>query len=323
MGLYREIRLVMALLIAAILLTAFGAIALLDRMSPAIERILAENVHSLAAGADMLRALAETADGPAGEDAAAAYLAAMARARGNVTEEGEGPLLDALAAIGPQALSGDAALRRRATDLIGRLTALNRDAMVQADSKAKRLGRAGAWSMVILGFTSFGGALLLFGRVRRVAIEPITELHAVAAAFQAGDTLRRCRPPGPAAAPELAVVARTLNTLIDEAASRSSPDGRSRDAADRPLLVALLDAGDEPQAVVADDGAVRAASRTALERLQGPAGPALRTALRVAVEKGGRPGGPVVRARRLGDAGPWLCTLDGGAKGLPEPGPPE
>src|SRR5688572_804186 len=97
MRLADEIKLGVVGLLALQVVTSASAIALLTRMSPAIERIISENVASILAGAEMLGALAELPRDPAAESARRTrFEEALLRARNNVTERDEPEILAAI-----------------------------------------------------------------------------------------------------------------------------------------------------------------------------------------------------------------------------------
>lgn len=153
---------------------------------------------------------------PNAPDPSSAFLDALSRARANVTEDAERPLLDTLTATAPAALSGEPAARAEAIAALRALAAINRDSMRRADIHAQRLGTAGAWAAVALAIAA---SLLGVGAMRRLNlrfVKPILDLHATARAFHAGDLLRRCPQPDPQRTLlELSNIARALNALLD------------------------------------------------------------------------------------------------------------
>lgn len=284
-------------------LTSFVAIGLLSRMSPAIERILEENVYSVQAVEEMLAVLSEP--GPADDTASRIYAEALRRAEHNVTEEDERAPLDELERLKPAALRGDVPARRRSAEALRELGEVNREAMQAADEQAKQLGTAGAWAAALLGIVGLAASVLAMGRARRRLLAPMNELVRVVDAHRQGDTPRRCAP-NPVAVPELARVTAELNRLYDAEETRP-PEDYAAGTIERSLLLHLLDDREGPVAVVDDRGQLVATNTAADELLASDRGARVRRALLQAAE-GESP--PEVASRvQLGDTGAHMCSL--------------
>lgn len=208
------------------LMTAFGAIGLLTRMSPAVEEILAENVVSNEAAEDAVTALAlALADArsaaPSGveeellTERRTSFESAIERARRNVTEDEERAAIDELQRAGQRVLEGDATAAAVAVDAADRLIAINRTAMQEANARAQRLGSTGAWAAVALALTGFFVSILVVRRTVFGVVEPVEELEATLDAYEKGDSYRRCQ--GRAASQEMRRVLGAVNTLLDRA----------------------------------------------------------------------------------------------------------
>jgi hypothetical protein len=182
-----EIRLGLGIVLGMQALTTLGAIGALGRMSPAIERILSENVASNEAVEEMLASLA-TSDAVARRET---FEAALGKARGNVTEKEEIPVIEEIGREGEAVLSGSSSDARRLVGLLRELSEINRDSMRRADEMAKRLGSAGAWIAVLLGLAAFTVGALVLGRISRRVLSPMEELRAVIEARKGGDAFRR------------------------------------------------------------------------------------------------------------------------------------
>lgn len=286
----REVLLPLLLLMAIVMLTSAGAVALLARMAPAIERIIGDNLYSLAAAEQMLAAIGEGADDPT---AAGRFAAALALAERNVTEEREREPLTILRTSGPAALAGEPAARRRVIDALRALGEINRAAVIRSDGEARRLGYAGSWAAVFLGALSFAWALPVLRRARRQIIAPIEEIRSVLDAAHTGDAHRRCRRmPAPAA---LEQIMSGVDDLLDARALRGFAEQPSlRAVADRQILLDLLERDPGPAWVVTATGAVDAANRAGLGLLAGEDGPGVRQRL-VAAAGGGEAAGMEVR----------------------------
>lgn len=268
MELRREIQLAVAVLIGILLLVSLGSVLLFQRMAPAIERLLEENVYSLAAVEDMLAALG------AGEDAAA-FEDALDRAEQNITEENERPIIAAIRRGYPAALAGDPGARRQVVDALQALGRINREAAVAADSDAYRLGSAGAWGAVFLGLLGFSWGVLALRRFRVRVTEPVLELHEVLVAHARGQDLRRCRQSE--SVRELEEVQRYVNHLLD---TRTSAPAEPPPELERGVLLHLLEQRPAPAFVLGAGGTIAAVNRAGLERLGGEEGAALRDQLR-------------------------------------------
>ncbi len=229
MELRRELLLTMGALVVLNLLLALGAIGLFVRMGPAIDRILQENVYSIVAAEEILGALAAPREGAdratwALTDAdRRQVLEALANAERNVTEKAERPVLHTLERVLPAAMNGEATARRQAVAAVGELIQINRQAMRVVDEEARRLGTAGAWAAVFVGFLSFLLSVLVFVRLQRRVVRPLLDLHDVLEDNRHGQKLRRCR--RTEAPREVIQVSEAVNHLLDERLQRRADRG--------------------------------------------------------------------------------------------------
>lgn len=216
-----------AMLVAIQLATAFSAIGLLTRMSPAVGEILAENVYSNEAAEDALSALLLFEGGVEG-DHQAGFESALERARKNVTEPGEVPVIDSIDSLGQRVFAGDRDAVQPVVVAARELIHINRQAMQRANSRALRLGSTGAWAAVTLSLVGFLVSALVVRRTIVGVVEPVEELEAALTAFRNGDTFRRCQ--GRAASTEMRRVLGSINTLLDRANRIAEEErGESRD----------------------------------------------------------------------------------------------
>lgn len=252
-------RVLYLVLLGMLVLTALGGIGLLERMSPAIGLILEENVASARAVETMLGALAQ----PDATGARGAFFGALEAAEANVTEEEERAQLTRIRASADAALAGDDRARRDAVEALLDLGAINRDAMHRADHEARRLGSAGRWAIAFLALMGIGAGVVAMRQARRRVLDPIAELATVVRARRGGDLHRRCRLVGAGAIRD---VLTEVNELLDRA--ERAPDATRLSAqSSRAVIAALLDRSGEALAVMDADGAVVAASRSALDRI--------------------------------------------------------
>jgi len=208
-----EIRMGIGVFLALLLVVAFAGIGLLERMSPAIERILQENVCSLESTEVMLAVLAEH-PGAVPPEGRKRYLAAIRRARGNVTHREERPYVVSLTKLSGRALAGDLEARRRSVQSILGLARVNRVEMQRADRRAQQVGTAGAWAMVVLGIAGVLLAVLVFRRLLARLLTPLVEIDQTLRAAVEGDPHRRAHIQQ--APSDLVRIAEDLNNVLDE-----------------------------------------------------------------------------------------------------------
>lgn len=222
MNLRRELLFAVGVLVVLNLAFAFGAIGLFMRMGPAIERILQENVYTIVAAEEMLSELAMANEpGPLSDVRKETISQALAKAEQNVTEGEERPVLDALRKTWVEVAKGDGDARAVFVAHLQSLILINRDAMVRVDDSAKRLGKAGAWSAVFIGFSTFLLSLFVLARLQRRFVRPLLELHEVLREAEEGKRLRRCQSVVDAPR-EVLHVTQAINRLLDERVKSSS-----------------------------------------------------------------------------------------------------
>lgn len=221
MQIRQQFRFSLTILVLFQLITAFGAIGLLSRMTPAIADILDENEFTIEEAHRMLLVLARRAYEPDRPQLEQEFQQALSRAYENVTEPGEPEALDKLKQYGSAAIAGDTAALRETVDGIRRVVTINREAMLRADHEARRLGTAGAWAAVFLALAALAATVLVGRRLAGRVIDPVTEIYEVTEAARSGDLYRRCRRMD--AAPEIARLMESVNMLLDDRAGASVP----------------------------------------------------------------------------------------------------
>jgi len=293
-----EIRLGLGIMLGMQALMTLGAIGALSRMSPAIERIITENEVSIEAVEDMLAALASPDAAQRRKD----FEVALQKARDNVTEDEEKPLIEAIGNEGKAVLSGANTDSGSLVRSLRALSDVNRSSMHRADDRAKRLGAAGAWTAVLIGLASFLASAFVFRRISRRILAPIEELRSVIEARRERDPHRRIAMR--AATADLQSVGDALNDLIE---TRKEEGGARSDmlAAERAALILLLDRSTEAVAVVDRSGRIAAANTACDILLSSATGPRLKAMLE-SVPSGQAP--PHVRVEDArGQA--WICFL--------------
>lgn len=305
MELRREFFYTIGTLVALNVLLAFGAIGLFVRMLPAIERILEENVYSNIAAEEMLAVLAESPTARVPTEGRRRVEDAFRRAKSNVTEPEEIPVLDAIERNLRAALDGERDAVVAEVRAIQNLIAINRDAMRKVDREAQRLGRAGAWAAVFVGFLSFLLSVVVLGRLRRRVVEPVVELHHVLEGLRRGERFRRSSPRDAPA--EIQEVLQSVNALLDERLQKTDPRPPGI-TTERAALVDLLERYPTGALVVDRRGKVLSASKSALDALAEPTGELLKEGLE-RLSTTGRAGNAPVKAVELAGGSGWLCFL--------------
>lgn len=293
MKLHTRLLLAYGYLVALVLVGAAGAALGFFGLGDRIGAVLEDNFESVRASMDMLESL-ERQDSAVltalleqshplndVESSERSFLDALARARGNVTEENERPVLETIASSydeyrqARERLLSSSPERPLATyesecfpqfesvkKEVRRLLDLNHQAMLEADRDAqataarRALGYAALTALALLsmGWLSRGLRLNLISR--------LDELRSVAQAIGRGDLRRRA---SVSQADELGSVARALNGLLD-AQEEQRGRSRARETRLRELLVGRLEADKAPAAIVSLGGdlvvSTFAASRT-------------------------------------------------------------
>lgn len=265
MQLRRDFLLSVGVLVAFNVLLAFGAIGLLTRMSPAIARILRENVYSNAAVEEMLALLAEPEREDTLEIRRQRFEQALQRARNNVTEPEETPVLERIAQYSSAAVAGDARATVTVVQALQHLAAINRQAMVMADQEAQRLGTAGAWVAVFIAAIAFVMSLIVIRRLERHVINPLVELYDVLDTVRTGNPHRRCRMV--AAPEEIRRVLSSVNALLDGRNSPPSREMHAHMASERGALLHFLEQHPHAMVLVDAHGDIVAANSRGLALL--------------------------------------------------------
>jgi methyl-accepting chemotaxis protein len=298
----KQFRFSLAILVAFQLITAFGAIGLLSRMTPAIAEILDENEYTIEAAHEMLLVLSQRALNPNDATQQQQFRAALERAKDNITEPGEPAVLAQLERDGPRAVSGDPLALRETVDGIRRLVGINREAMLRADHEARRLGSAGAWAAVILAVAALAASILVSRRLAGHILDPLGELYEVTEAARAGDHFRRCRRLSNSG--EMSRLLESVNLLLDERVSLASSGAAAADGS-RAVALHFLDQRPQPTFVVDEKGEVTMANSAGLDSLSGPNAAALRQQLSAAASSNPVSG---LQVAPLPNAGLWLCS---------------
>jgi PAS domain-containing protein len=303
MQLRQQFRVNLAVLVGFQLITAFGAIGLLSRMAPAIAEILDENDYTIEAAHQMLLVLARRAFGPGDPALEQQFSDALERAKSNITEPGEAEVLTQLDGLAAATLQGDPAASRATVEGVRRLVEINRQAMLHAESEARRLGKAGAWAAVILALSAIAASVLVSRRLAGRLLDPVGELYEVTEAARLGDRFRRCRRLGATA--EMRRLLESVNFLLDQRGAQAVVTAVS-DEISRAVALHLLGERSQPAFVVDRQGEIAMANAAGLDALSGPQAKALRQDLSRAAS-GTAPAGRL-QVTPVGETELWLCV---------------
>lgn len=304
MELRRELQLGIGALVAFHLLVSFGAISLLSRMSPAIERILEDNVYSIEAAERMLAVLALTGRQPATALQRETFLQSLRDARRNITERDETVAIETVEENWERALEGDLDAVRGTVAALRNIVTINRQAMRRADAEANRLGAAGAWAVAFLAFGGFSVSLLVLSRTRKRIVQPLLELYSTLESARRGDRYRRCQV---LEAPvEIKRALEAVNGLLEERESHALEEASGEDRRARATALHLLEDRPEPTFVIDAGGELVLANERGLALLSSGDGVKIRDALRRVPS---RKAPDMVRATAIARDELWLCTI--------------
>jgi PAS domain-containing protein len=299
----REFLLGIIVLVGFQVLTSFGAIALLTRMSPAIERILAENVYTIEGAEEILAVVASEEISPDEPQNVERFEKALQRVKSNITEPGEARVIQIIERDGMQAISGNAAAVTSTVEALRELVAINHAAMRRAGAEAKRLGAAGAWAAVLLAVAGFSVSLIVARRLRQRILDPLAEIYEVLESGEQGNRYRRCYT---ADVPfQVRHLLESINALLDRGAAQETTIVGSVDDRERAVMLHLLEQQPDPVAVVDEHGEIVAANQKALTLLSGPGADEIRQTLRQAPSKDSPSPWKVTH---VGNAALWLCV---------------
>lgn len=182
-------------LIIANILVSLVSIWMFNRMAPAIETIIVRNERSLQACEEMLSALSLTSaswDESTGDSLKSSFITALVKAEGNITEPAEPEAISTIKMNFSRAFDGNPKAQLLTVTAITRLGAINRDAMVRADVKARQIGSAGAWGVVFMATGVFLFGMIFLRKLNTTLLQPVAELQSVLSAAENEDSLRRC-----------------------------------------------------------------------------------------------------------------------------------
>ncbi len=264
----RELRLWVGVLVAMQMVLAFGAVRLLGRVGPAVERTESGPLTALMAVQDMLAAMA--ADGLSTEERLEAFGHALSQAQAVVADVEGQALLDAVVAGHEQALTGDDTARQRVVQQLQQLGEARRGLIARASTRVRRLSGGGAWAVVLLSLCTLTLSLLAATRLQRRLLAPVTEMHGLLASLAQGDRYRRWA--AGRRSPEFERMGEALNRLLDEHWPRAAVARQELAELDRAALLTLMDGCAEPVFLVSASGVLAAMNAAARARYDGDHG---------------------------------------------------
>jgi len=220
-------------LIGSNLLMALGSVWVFMRMAPAIDVIIYRNERSLQACEAMLSSLAMINDSEIDNSRLKSdFLQALKRAQNNITEKDEALALEPISQDYLKAFDGILEAKADTVTAILRLGQVNRDAMVEADKRARHFGSAGAWGVVFMALIVFLSGMLFVRALAASLARPLEEIEAVVKSYRGGDTMRRCT--GAGVTKDMKALFNNVNAILDalsaeafgqaEATPRMPPD---------------------------------------------------------------------------------------------------
>jgi len=209
----RSFRYSLWVIICLNVMMALGSIWIFMRMSPAISLIIERNEHSLQAAEDMLTAISIYGNDGDSKDAIATFTEALVRAENNITEDGEMTSLNNIRSKYTLAFGGDRESMAELITSVRKLSHINRNAMIEADYKAKQIGSAGAWAIVFMGTAIFLASMVIVRYYRAHISGTMEEINTVLEADKAGDQYRRCTV---GRSPDANVLFGNINRILDQ-----------------------------------------------------------------------------------------------------------
>jgi nitrogen fixation/metabolism regulation signal transduction histidine kinase len=180
--------------------------------------------------------------------------------------------------------------------------------LIKTNKEAKRLGTAGAWTLVLMGFTSFILTLALAFRLNRNVVNPIEEIQSALKDWRSGNRFRRCTTS--LSPPELAASMTTINQLFDEQCSPSLSKSRSLEKTDewtRETILFLLEKSESPVLIIDHEGQIKAANNLALSILS--RSKSAKTREQLAKVPKNEIGSDIKSASQIGQHLLWYCVL--------------
>lgn len=180
-------------LIVLNLVFGLGSIALIERLVPAIDKIMSENATSVSSAVAMMNSLNQRRSGVELEFLKTEFLTQLKSAQSNITIPEERPILAEIERIADSLFLEvqDEKVSGRASELLLELASLNLNSMAVKNAEAKRLGLAGGWAVGFLLMVTIFLLLIFKKRVEQTIVAPIENVSDTLQAFLLGNKMRR------------------------------------------------------------------------------------------------------------------------------------
>lgn len=196
--------------IAINLVIGIGAIILVERLIPAMGKILDENSVSLTLSFSMQEAILR--------NDSELFWQSITKAESHVTIDGEDDVLKRIEILGKNYWSGNYDDKDALLEAVSAYYNLNHSEMGKRESQARFLGLSGAWALGFLLIISIVLQLTIRSRLISELIDPVSELISVLRDYNSGNSLRRYHPRQ--AAEEIEEGGDLLNRLLDRDMSK-------------------------------------------------------------------------------------------------------
>ncbi len=175
------------------IIIGLSAIFLLERIVPAIDDILQENVYSVSAAVGMLSVISSSRSGGEDDQSREKFWEFFDKAKANITLQEEDLTISEISTLAKRYWNGEASVedRENLTEQINKLAEINLKAMEAKDQAAQLMGLTGAWSLGFLLLISVGIQFLLRVKILSVLITPIEQILSVLSDFHSGNRMRR------------------------------------------------------------------------------------------------------------------------------------
>ena len=185
MNLSKKIYLYFIILLICSTIIMIAGIYGFQRLEPFVNTLNSANTQSLYYAEQMLSSISVKKD-------LKEFELNLEKAKKNVTETGEKEILDKITDNYMPAFKGNKKIEDVTIDEIAEFSKINRLAMEQAGTTAKKQRAIGIWIILFPSVFIWIIGLALLKRLDRTYIKPIQELNDVISEFNKGNYMRRC-----------------------------------------------------------------------------------------------------------------------------------
>ena len=206
MNLSRKIYLYFIILLICSTIIAIAGIYGYQRLEPFVNTLNSANTQSIYYAEQMLSSISTKKDLKRFEEN-------LLKAQNNITESGEKEALEKIADNYMPAFKGNKKVEDKTIDEIAEFSKINRVAMEQAGTKAKKQQAIGIWIILFPSVFIWIIGIALLKRLDTTYIKPIEELNDVIFEFNKGNFMRRC--PSITVSKDLQKLYDGINTILD------------------------------------------------------------------------------------------------------------